>query len=121
MPRITRSNARQHLQNALDSFTKITGETIGAIFTWDGKMNVIGTEAFKEFSVRNQSEVSKTLMSPLPKKLTPSKPEFDHEMLDLLKGDFSKQNVFMLRRMAGWLTQRAIGLLQLYLNIMQSY
>ena len=25
-------------------------------------------EAFKEFSVRNQSEVSKTLMSPLPKK-----------------------------------------------------
>ena len=76
-------------------------------------MNVIGTEAFKEFAVQNQSEVSKTLMSSLQKSLTPSKPEIDLEMLELLK-DFPKLNVFMLRRMVGWLTQRAIGMLQLY-------
>ena len=118
MPRITRENARQYLQNALDSFAKVTGESIGAIFTWDGKMNVIGTEPFKEFAMRNQSEVSKTLMSSLRKNLTPSKPEIDHEMLDLLRRDFSKQNVFMLRRMVGWLTQRAIDILHLYLMIM---
>ena len=61
MPRVSRSNARQHLQNALDTLAKVTNETIGVIFTWDGKMNVIGTEAFKEFAVRNQSEVSKSL------------------------------------------------------------
>ena len=35
MPRVTRDNARQHPQNALVSFVKVTGESIDAIFTWD--------------------------------------------------------------------------------------
>ena len=74
------------------------------------KMNVIGTEPFKKFAVRNQSKFAETLMSSLRNNLTPSKPEIDHEMLDLLKIDFSKQNVFILRRMVVWQTQRAIGI-----------
>ena len=59
MPRITRENARQNLQNALDSFAKVIGELIGVIFTWDGKMNAIGTEPIKKFAVRTNPKYIK--------------------------------------------------------------
>ena len=47
MPRVTTANARNHLQLALDLFQRVTGEAVGATFSWNEQMNVIGTQSFK--------------------------------------------------------------------------
>ena len=110
MPRVTKENARQYLQKALDTFSKTTGESIGATFTWKGKLNIIGAQPFDNFAEKHQKEIWQSLITSFHKPTQP-KPELDHEMLALFTKEFTKLNVFTLRRMVGWITQRSIGML----------
>ena len=91
MPRITKANARKHLQSALDVFTKVTGEAVGATFTWNGKMNVIGTNSYKEYADKNQNEIWHSLISSVhrPSQASPlSKPENDRDFSELFTKDY---------------------------------
>ena len=109
--RVTKENARRFLQKSIDLFMKITGESLGATFTWSGKLNIIGAQPFENFVEKHQKEIWQSLISSLHKPTKP-KPEHDRDMMDLItKGKFAKLNVFTLRRMVGWITQRAIGML----------
>ena len=113
MPRVTKSNARQHLQNALELFSKVTGEAIGATFTWNGQVNVFGAEPFKEFASKHK-EVWQALISSVHRSgrvnepLT--KPDQDRNDLRLLsEGNFSTLSVPILRKLVVLVTQRSIG------------
>ena len=46
MPKMTKSNAREILANTFKRFRLITGEGIGAVFTWHGKLATIGPRKF---------------------------------------------------------------------------
>ena len=80
MPRFTKENARQYLQKALDTFTKTTRESIGATFTWKGKLNIKGAQPFKNFAEKHQKEIWQSLITSFHKPTQP-KPELDREML----------------------------------------
>ena len=100
MPRVTKENARQYLQKVLDTFTKTTGESIGATLIWKGRMNIIGARPFENFAEKHQKEIWQSL-TPSVNKPTQPKPEIDREILNLFsKGNFAKLNVL---RFAKWL------------------
>ena len=115
MPRITRANAREHLQKILQLFSKITGEAVGAAFTWGGQVNLAGCESFREFGGKHKDEIWRALISSVHparqvKEEVISNVENDRIILNLLsEGDFSKLNVYTLRQMIVWLTRRTTG------------
>ena len=49
MPQMTKSNARQMLQRTLSRFKQVTGQRIGAVFTWDGGIFILANGPFTEF------------------------------------------------------------------------
>ena len=119
MPRVTTSNARQHLQSAIDLFTKVTGEAVGTTFIWNGQMNIIGSQSFKEFVEKHHKEMWHSLISSVHKPEKQSvqsndpatKAEYDCEMLEMLSTQgYPKQNIYTLRRLVGWLMQRTLGM-----------
>ena len=107
MPRVTKANAREHLQSALDVFTKVTGEAVGATFTWNGKMYVIGTNSFKEYAEKNQNKIWNSLISSVhrPSQASPlSKPVNDRDFSELFTKEYQKLYVSTLRCMVRWIT-----------------
>ena len=97
MPRVTKENALQYLQKALDTFTKTTGESIGATFTWKGKLNIIGAQPFENFAEKHQKEIWQSLITSFHKPTQP-KPELDREMLALFTKHYLKNEVSILWR-----------------------
>ena len=113
MPRISKANAQKYLLNALELFAKVTGEAVGATFTWNGKINVFGAEPYREYVTKHTEEVWQILKSSVhpPRKLDEplSKPSQDRKNLQLISGDFSTLNVATLRHLVTWITQQSIG------------
>ena len=115
MPRVTKKNALEHLKNAVEIlFTKVTGEAIGTIFSWNGQVNVFGAQDFRDFTARNKEEIWHSLILSIHRPGTTaepfSQPERDRANLKLISdGDFSSLPVFTLRRLVVWITQRTTG------------
>ncbi|KAI6659461.1 hypothetical protein LOD99_10777 [Oopsacas minuta] len=102
MPRITKANARQHFQSALDVFTEVTGEAIGATLPWNGKMNVIGGHSFKECTGKIRAKYG------IPSQASPlAKQEIDRDFAELSTQNYHRLNASTLRGMIGWITQQA--------------
>ena len=75
-------------------------------------MNVIGTDSFKEYAEKNQSEMWHSLISSVhrPSQASPlAKPDKDRDFSELFNKDYQKLNVPQLRRMVGWTAQQSIG------------
>ncbi|KAI6648145.1 hypothetical protein LOD99_11954 [Oopsacas minuta] len=102
MPRVTKANARQHLQSALDVFTEVTDEAIGATSTWNGKMNVIGGYSFKQCTGKLRAKYG------IPSQASPLvKQEIDRDFAELSTKNYHRLNASTLRRMVGWITQQS--------------
>ena len=56
MPRVT--NACQHLQDALELFMKVTGEAVGASFTWSGQVRVFWKNSYRDFAARQTGNLA---------------------------------------------------------------
>ena len=63
MPKITQGNAREHLFATIQKLTELTGEQVGAVFTWKGKLNTIGKHPFKEFVNSHPVDIQTSLIS----------------------------------------------------------
>ena len=63
MPRITQGNAKESLLATVTKFTEVTGEQVGLVFTWKGKIVVIGKEPFKELINEHRRDVQKYLFT----------------------------------------------------------
>ena len=113
MPRVTKGNPCQHLQDALELFVKVTGKAVGASFTWSGQVRVFGNDNYKDFAAEHKQEIWHSLISsvhPPGKCLSLSQPDRDRNFLSILsEGNFPGLNVYTLRRLVVWITQKSIG------------
>ena len=108
MPRMTKGNARKMLFSTIENFQKVTGERIACVFTWNGSLSVMGNEKFKSFISENKDNIWKLLYQP-QSELIVSKPDHDHELINLLDKDILCQNVETLRRMVVFGIHQTIG------------
>ena len=118
MPRITQGNAKESLLATVTKFTEVTGEQVGLVFTWKGKIVVIGKEPFKELINEHRRDVQKSLFTfssstgsnhPHP---TPTPPEVDNsEMIALLNSNIDPWSfsVERLRKLLNFAIRTSMG------------
>ena len=105
---MTRANAREMLTNTLKKFHSITGESIGVVFTWQGKLATIGPENFQSLIGTVKEDACKSHVGK-PAHLDKRRFTNDKEILELLKGDLNSYNVPTIRRLASWVTKQSVG------------
>ena len=92
---------------------KVTGEAVGASFTWSGQVRVLGNNSYRDFAAEHKQEIWHSLISsvqPPGKSLSLSQPDRDRNFLSILsEGNFTGLNVYTLRRLVVWITQRSTG------------
>ena len=103
MPRITKGNARQHLSDAILRFNKVTGESVGVVYSWKGNLSVLGNESFKNFVSEDRETIWQTLALGQP---SSDIPDIESEMVDLLKEDIISHSVHTLREIVTWVTRK---------------
>ena len=92
----------------LKQFRSITGESIGVVHTWRGKLATIGPEKFQHLVHSLKDDVSKSIIGkniePVHEKLSD-----DQRIIDLIWGDMDTINVSTLRKLVSWITKDSIG------------
>ena len=61
MPKMMKENARDILLNTLRKFHSVTGEGIGAAFTWNRKLATLGPETFQNLLTGIKDETWRAL------------------------------------------------------------
>ena len=110
MPRITKGNAREHLSEAITRFQKVTGESIGVVYSWKGALSVIGNNYFREHISDTKETVWRSLTFERST-LDDSSNILDKEdeMVHLIQQDLKSLSVQTLRKILSWATQKATG------------
>ena len=109
---MTKSNAREILANTLKRFRLTTGEGIGAVFTWLGKLATIGPENFQDLLNGITEDTWKSLTTTTTSKsIDSTKPAQDQDILGLLDGNLDSYNVPTLRRLVSWITKQSVGMI----------
>ncbi|KAI6660641.1 hypothetical protein LOD99_10372 [Oopsacas minuta] len=108
MPRMTNANAREKLSSTLKQFRSITGESIGVVFTWRGKLATMGTENFQNLIHSLKNEFCGSIVGS-HRETDTEKFNQDKEIIDQLDGDLESYSVPTLRRLVSWITKRSVG------------
>ncbi|KAI6657249.1 hypothetical protein LOD99_11152 [Oopsacas minuta] len=108
MPRMTNANAREKLSSTLKQFRSITGESIGVVFTWRGKLATMGTENFQNLIHSQKNEFCGSIVGS-HRETDTEKFNQDKEIIDQLDGDLESYSVPTLRRLVSWITKRSVG------------
>ena len=91
---MTKSNAREILANTLKRFLLTTGEGIGAVFTWNGKLATIGQENFQDLLNGMTDHTFRSLTTTTTtKSIDSTKPVQDQYMIELQNGDLNCYSV----------------------------
>ena len=48
MPRKIKGNAKKYLSDATIRFQKVTGKSIGVVYSWKGTLSVLGDNSFRQ-------------------------------------------------------------------------
>ena len=107
MQRLTKKNAREVLLKLCDRFQKVTGESLGVTFTWDGSLDIFGSNTFREIIQERKEDIWKSLI--LQTNQTKNKRLLDMEMFQILQGDVNKCTSEKLRRLISWAVQKSTG------------
>ncbi|KAI6660030.1 hypothetical protein LOD99_14371 [Oopsacas minuta] len=86
MPRMTNANAREKLSSTLKQFRSITGESIGVVFTWRGKLAIMGTENFQNLIHSQKNEFCGSIVGS-HRETDCERFNQDKKILDQLDGD----------------------------------
>ena len=78
MQRPTKENAREVLLKLCNQFQKVTGESLGVTFTWDGSLDIFGSNTFREIIQERKDDIWKSLI--LQTNQTKNKRLLDKEM-----------------------------------------
>ena len=108
MPQMTKGNARQMLKRTLSRFKQVTGQRIGAVFTWEGGLSILANSNFTNFINANKDVIWKSLAN-CPTSLE-SIPAHDLEMTAKIKSDLTGCNVKTLRKIISWVIQKSVGM-----------
>ena len=81
MPKMTKSNAREILANTLKRFLLLTGEGIGAVFTWHGKLATIGPRNFQDL-LNGISDVTWKSLTTITESIDSTKPAQEKDTLE---------------------------------------
>ena len=95
----------------------MTGEGIGAAFTWNGKLATVGPETFQNLLTGIKDETWRALS--IGKSIKPN-PAQDEELNDLLNGDINRLNVPTLRKLVSYVTKQSVGKLLCLYNVCRS-
>ena len=108
---ITKGNAREILSHTRDRFKEITNEAVGLVFTWNGGLTVLGSNAFKGFVSENKDQVWEAVGLTKSIDYSITKALLDQKMKSDI-GDLGKLNVLSLRKHVSWLLQCQLGMLK---------
>ena len=117
MPRETKGNAKNYLSDATIRFQKVTGESIGVVYSWKGTLSVLGDNSFRQH-VSDSTEF-------IWRALTFGKSTFEDsglvqdkesKMLELVKKDINSHNVQTLRKILSWATQKTTSKFSVFVD-----
>ncbi|KAI6648094.1 hypothetical protein LOD99_11903 [Oopsacas minuta] len=101
MPRITKGNAREHLAKAIATFTKVTGESVGFVYSWRGQLSVLGSDTYRQHVAETKEQIWRSLTFERSVVGDSSVVRDDYkedEMMNLMKQDPHTHNVQALRK-----------------------
>ncbi|KAI6662046.1 hypothetical protein LOD99_9633 [Oopsacas minuta] len=109
MPRITKGNAREHLAKAIATFTKVTEESVGVVYSWRGQLSVLGSDTYRQHVAEMKEQIWRSLTFERSVVGDSSVVRDDYkedEMMNLMKQDPHTHNVHALRKILSWGTQK---------------